>query len=174
MVKETLGQVVELIGSARARNYAGPKSTIIVSGDAAIGRIELKWISISERPAAIALLGFNSAGQPWINVGNRSEWHQNRTERRNTWQAELRHGEQPKQNNPEPRHSTTNPRWGHVEDVLRLGSGPGTEHCEACSITTNRFSHLRNELLRTDSSADKDWLGSHCHIARTQLFVATR
>src|SRR5205814_7497592 len=64
--ERTFGQTVELDRAvAVARNYAGPKSTVIVCGDAAIGGLNLNGFPFS-KDRGIALLGFNSAGEPWI------------------------------------------------------------------------------------------------------------
>src|SRR5881396_1181312 len=64
--ERTLMQTVELDRAvAVARRYAGPKSTIIVCGDAAIGGLSLNG-SPFRKDSGIALLGFNAAGQPWI------------------------------------------------------------------------------------------------------------
>src|SRR5213595_855483 len=64
--ERTLTQTIELDRAVGvARSYGGPKSTIIVCGDAAIGGMSLNGFPF-RKDSGIALLGFNSAGQPWI------------------------------------------------------------------------------------------------------------
>src|SRR5438105_6319175 len=64
--ERTLAQTVELDRAvALARRYAGEKSTIVICGDVAIGGLNLNGFPF-RKDSGIALLGFNSAGQPWI------------------------------------------------------------------------------------------------------------
>src|SRR6188474_470332 len=64
--ERTLTQTIELDRAISvARSYGGPKSTIIVCGDAAIGGMSLNGFPF-RKDSGIALMGFNSAGQPWI------------------------------------------------------------------------------------------------------------
>src|SRR5205809_4164191 len=64
--ERTLTQTLELDRAVSvARSYGGTKSTIIVCGDAAIGGMSLNGFPF-RKDSGIALLGFNSAGQPWI------------------------------------------------------------------------------------------------------------
>src|SRR5438874_8256034 len=64
--ERTFRQTIELDRAvAVARNYAGPKSTIIACGDVAIGGLSLNGFPFRQ-DSGIALLGFNAAGQPWI------------------------------------------------------------------------------------------------------------
>src|SRR5260370_10339678 len=64
--EKTLAQTLELDRAvAVARRYAGQKSTIIVCGDVAIGGMNLNGFPFRQ-DSGIALLGLNSAGQPWI------------------------------------------------------------------------------------------------------------
>src|SRR5439155_1540125 len=64
--ERTLMQTVELDRAvAVARRYAGQKSTIIICGDVAVGGMTLNGFPF-RHDNRIALLGLNSAGQPWI------------------------------------------------------------------------------------------------------------
>src|SRR5207249_11905982 len=64
--ERTLSQTVELDRAVGiARTYGGPKSTIIECGDVAMGGLSLNGFPF-RKDSGIALLGFNSAGQPWI------------------------------------------------------------------------------------------------------------
>jgi len=50
---------------ATARRYAGPKSTVLVCGDVGIGGLSMNGAPF-HKDSGIALLGLNSAGQPWL------------------------------------------------------------------------------------------------------------
>src|SRR5436190_21107649 len=64
--ERTLSETVELDRAVSvARRYAGRRSTIVVCGDAAIGGLSLNGFPF-RKDSGIALLGLNSAGQPWI------------------------------------------------------------------------------------------------------------
>jgi alkaline phosphatase len=140
--ERTLGQTIELDRAVSvARNYAGPKSTIIVCGDVAIGGMNLNGFPFRQ-DSGIALLGLNSAGQPWI-----------------TW-ATGPHGttfygaeniptkapnEQPKER-LEPAALHTKSALPTVSDVIVFGSGPGTEALEGVVDSTIVFKVLQGEL----------------------------
>ena len=140
--ERTLGQTIELDRAVSvARNYAGPKSTIIVCGDVAIGGMNLNGFPFRQ-DSGIALLGLNSAGQPWI-----------------TW-ASGPHGttsygaaniptktpnEQPKER-LEPAALHTKSALPTVNDVIVFGSGPGTEALEGVVDSTIVFKVLQGEL----------------------------
>src|SRR5205085_917316 len=64
--ERTLSETAELDRAvATARRYAGRRSTILVCGDVAAGGMSLNGFPF-HRDSGIALLGLNSAGQPWI------------------------------------------------------------------------------------------------------------
>src|SRR5260370_2463394 len=66
--ERTLNQTVELDRAVGiARSYGGSRSTIVVCGDVAIGGLSLNGFPF-RKDSGIALLGFNSAGQPWITL----------------------------------------------------------------------------------------------------------
>jgi alkaline phosphatase len=140
--ERTLGQTIELDHAVTvARNYAGARSTIIVCGDVAIGGMNLNGFPFRQ-DSGIALLGLNSAGQPWI-----------------TW-ATGPHGtksygvanipskapnEQPEEH-LEPAALHTKSALPTVDDVVAFGSGPGTEALEGVVDGTIVFKILRGEL----------------------------
>src|SRR5438094_1195265 len=64
--ERTLSQTVELDRAVGiARSYGGPRSTIIVCGDGAIGGISLNGYPC-RKDRGIAVIGFHSAGQRWV------------------------------------------------------------------------------------------------------------
>jgi alkaline phosphatase len=140
--ERTLGQTIELDHAVSvARNYAGSRSTIVVCGDVAVGGMNLNGFPFRQ-DSGIALLGLNSAGQPWI-----------------TW-ATGPHGttsygaanipskapnEQPKEH-LEPAALHTKSALPTVDDVVAFGSGPGTEALQGVVDSTIVFKILRGEL----------------------------
>src|SRR5437763_2414275 len=64
--ERTLSQTVELDRAVGiARSYGGEESTIVGCGDVAIGGLDVDGCPF-RKESGIALLGFHSAGQPWI------------------------------------------------------------------------------------------------------------
>ncbi len=144
--ERTFGQTVELDRAvAVARNYAGPKSTIIVCGDAAIGGLNLNGFPFS-KDSGIALLGFNSAGEPWIT------WATGPNGTRSYGAAKIpgtlngNRGEQPEAEQREPASFYTKSALGTVDDVVAFGSGPGTEALQGVIDSTIVFKILRDQL----------------------------
>src|SRR5437773_3676393 len=67
--ERTFSETIELDRAlAVARRYAGSKSTILACGDVGIGGLSLNGFPF-RRDSGIALLGLNSAGQPWLTWG---------------------------------------------------------------------------------------------------------
>jgi alkaline phosphatase len=144
--ERTLGQMVELDRAvAVARNYAGPKSTIIVSGDAAIGGLSLNGFPF-RKDSGIALLGFNSAGQPWITWATGPNGTKSYGAAKIPGKLNGDNGEQTEAEQPEPAAFYTKSALGTVEDVVAFGSGPGTEALQGVLDNTTVFNILRNEL----------------------------
>ena len=142
--ERTLSQTVELDRAVGiARSYGGPKSTIIVCGDLAMGGLSLNGFPF-RKDSGIALLGFNSAGQPWITWatgphGTKSygpakiPGNQDKSEPQETEQ-------------PEPAAFYTKSALVTVEDVVAFGSGPGTDALQGVMDSTAVFEILRDEL----------------------------
>jgi alkaline phosphatase len=142
--ERTLSQTVELDRAVGvARSYGGPKSTIIVCGDLAMGGLSLNGFPF-RRDSGIALLGFNSAGQPWITWatgphGTKSygpgkiPGNQDKSETQETEQ-------------PEPAAFYAKSALVTVEDVVAFGSGPGTDALQGVLDSTAVFEILRDEL----------------------------
>src|SRR6266705_6869332 len=144
--ERTFGQTVELDRAvAVARNYAGPKSTIIVCGDAAIGGLNLNGFPFS-KDSGIALLGFNSAGEPWIT------WATGPTGTRSYGAAKIpgklngNESDQPKAEQLEPAAVYTKAALCTVEDVIAFGSGPGTDVLRGVLDNTRIFEIIRDNL----------------------------
>ncbi len=141
--ERTLIETAELDRAvAVARNYSGKGSTIVVCGDAGVGGMNLSGFPF-RRDSGIAIIGLNSAGQPWI-----------------TWatgpNGELSYGaaklpsepsvEQSKMEQLEPSAFHTSPALPTVDDVIAFGSGPGTEALQGSLENTMIFQLLADQL----------------------------
>ena len=142
--ERTLSQTVELDRAVGiARSYGGQKSTIIVCGDVAIGGLNLNGFPF-RKDSGIALLGFNSAGQPWITWATGPHGTKSygpakipgKEDRSETQEAEQ----------PEPAAFYTKSALVTVEDVVAFGSGPGTDALQGVIDSTAVFRALRDEL----------------------------
>jgi alkaline phosphatase len=140
--ERTLGETVELDRAvATARRYAGQKSTIIVCGDVAIGGMHMNGFPF-RKDSGIALLGLNSAGEPWI-----------------TWATGPNglkfYGAAKVPGNPnveikaeplEPAAFYAKSALNTVDDVVAFGSGPGTSALAGSVENTTIFKIVRDEL----------------------------
>src|SRR6266516_1218698 len=141
--ERTLSQTVELDRAVGiARSYGGPKSTIIVCGDLAMGGLSLNGFPF-RKDSGIALLGFNSAGQPWITwaTGPHGSKSYGPAKIPDKDAAETQQSEQ-----PEPATFYTKSALVTVEDVVAFGSGPGTDALQGVVESTTVFEILRDEL----------------------------
>jgi alkaline phosphatase len=140
--ERTLVQTLELDRAvALARRYAGQKSTIIVCGDVAIGGMNLNGFPFRQ-DSGIALLGLNSAGQPWIT------WATGPHGTRSYGAANVPNNKQnePPAENLEPAALFTKSALPTVDDVVVFGSGPGTDVLQGVVDSTAVFKVLRGEL----------------------------
>ena len=142
--ERTFSQTVELDRAVGiARSYGGPKSTIVVCGDVAIGGLSLNGFPF-RKDSGIALLGFNSAGQPWITWATGPHGTKSygpakipgKEDRNDTQNVEQ----------PEPAAFYTKSALVTVEDVVAFGSGPGTDALQGVIDSTAVFEILRDEL----------------------------
>jgi len=138
----TLGQTAELDHAvAVARSYAGARSTIIVCGDVAIGGMNLNGFPFRE-DRGIALLGLNSAGQPWVTWATGPHGT-------NIYGATNIPNKQPSEQPEErlePAALYTKSALPTVDDIVVFGSGPGTQALQGVIDSTMVFKILRGEL----------------------------
>ncbi len=141
--ERTLNQTVELDRAVGiARSYGGQRSTIVVCGDVAIGGLSLNGFPF-RKDSGIALLGFNSAGQPWIT------WATGPHGSKSYGPAKIPGkdaAETPQSEEPEPAAFYTKSALVTVEDVVAFGSGPGTNALQGVVENTVVFKTLRDEL----------------------------
>jgi alkaline phosphatase len=132
---------------ATARRYAGPKSTIMACGDVGIGGLSLNGFPF-RRDSGIALLGLNSAGQPWLTwatgpngIASYGTVKGAKTESGVEGQAQTSRPEY-----LEPAAVSTKAALNTVEDVAAFGAGPGTEALQGVLENTVVFRIIRDKL----------------------------
>ena len=144
--ERTLGQTVELDRAVGvARSYGGEKSTIVVCGDVAIGGLNLNGFPF-RKDSGIALLGFNSAGQPWITWATGPNGDKSYGAAKIPGKQDENPNKQPQAEQPEPAAFYTKSALVTVEDVVAFGNGPGTDALAGVVESTKVFEILRNEL----------------------------
>jgi alkaline phosphatase len=144
--ERTLSETVELDRAvAVARRYAGQRSTIVVCGDAAIGGLSLNGFPF-RKDSGIALLGLNSAGQPWITWATGPNGTRSYGAAKIPGKLNGNGSDQPKAEQLEPAAFYAKSALGTVDDVIAFGSGPGTEDLQGTVDNTIVFKILRDEL----------------------------
>ena len=142
--ERTLSQTVELDRAVGiARSYGGARSTIIVCGDVAIGGLNLNGFPF-RKDSGIGLLGFNSAGQPWITWATGPHGTKSYGPAKIPGKEETSGNQEGEQ--PEPAAFYTKSALVTVEDVVAFGSGPGTDALQGVIDSTAVFRALRDEL----------------------------
>ncbi len=144
--ERTFRQTIELDRAvAVARNYAGPKSTIIACGDVAIGGLSLNGFPFRQ-DSGIALLGFNAAGQPWITWATGPNGTKSYGAAKIPGNLNGNGNEQPDVEPREPAAVYTKAALCTVEDVIAFGSGPGTDVLCGVLDNTRIFEIIRDNL----------------------------
>src|SRR5437667_3935489 len=144
--ERTLTQTLELDRAVGvARSYGGPKSTILVCGDAAIGGMSLNGFPF-RKDSGSALLGFNSAGQPWITWATGPHGTKSYGAAKIPGKEEENPSKQPQTEQPEPAAFYSKSALVTVEDVVAFGNGPGTDTLQGVLQSTAVFNILRGEL----------------------------
>jgi alkaline phosphatase len=140
----TFGQTAELDRAAAvARSYSGAGSTIIVCGDVAIGGLSLNGFPF-RKDSGLALLGLNSAGQPWITWATGPKGTRSYGAAKTPGETAI---SQPiADQDSEPAAFYTQWALETVESVVALGDGPGTEMLHGSIDNTRIFEIIRDEL----------------------------
>src|SRR5881409_731260 len=135
--ERTLSQTVELDRAVGiARSYGGPRSTIIVCGDVAIGGLSLNGFPF-RKDSGIALLGFNSAGQPWITWATGPNGDKSYGAAKIPGKQDENPSKQSQTEQSEPAAFYTKSALVTVEDVIAFGNGPGTDALAGVVESTN-------------------------------------
>jgi alkaline phosphatase len=147
--ERTLAETVELDRAlATARRYAGHKATIIVCGDVGIGGLSLNGFPF-RRDSGIALLGLNSAGEPWMTWSTGPNGSKSYGAAKVSVNSESGGREQSDISGPEylePAAFYAKSALNTVDDVIALGTGPGTETLQGVVESTIIFRIIRDEL----------------------------
>jgi alkaline phosphatase len=141
--ERTLSETVELDHAVfTARRYAGSKATIIGCGDVAIGGMNLNGAPF-RKDSGIAVIGLNSAGQPWIT------WAAGPNGIQSYGAAKVpsqRPNEQAETQPAEPGAFYSKTALPTVDDVVAFGSGQGAEALKGSIDHTAIFRILRDQL----------------------------
>jgi alkaline phosphatase len=129
---------------ATARRYAGPKSMILACGDVGIGGLSLNGFPF-RKDSGIALLGLNSAGQPWLTWAtgpNGIATYGNVPQKVDPGKED----QSPKPAHVEPASVQTKSALNTVDDVAAFGTGPGTDALQGLLDNTAVFRIIRDKL----------------------------
>ena len=144
--ERTFSQTIELDRAvAVARNFAGPKSTIIVCGDVAIGGLSLNGFPFRQ-DSGIALLGLNAGGQPWITWATGPNGTKSYGAAKVPGNPNGNGNEQTDVEQREPAAVYSKAALDTVEDVIAFGSGPGTDDLRGVLDNTVIFEIIRDHL----------------------------
>jgi hypothetical protein len=129
---------------AVARRYAGATSTILVCGDVAVGGLSLNG-SPFRQDRGIAVLGLNSAGDPWFS------WASGPNGGRSYGAAKLAARQSPSASPApeipqEPAAFYAPAALDTVDDVVAFGTGPGSDGLHG-SIDNTAISKMIRDLL---------------------------
>jgi alkaline phosphatase len=145
--ERTLRETVEMDRAvSTAQRYAGARSTIVVCGDVGIGGLHLNGFPF-RKDNGIALLGLNSSGEPWMTwaSGPKGITPYGATKMAGSLEVK-RDPAAPVELQLEPAAFYSKSALCTVEDVIALGSGPGTESLQGSLESTSVFKILRNGL----------------------------
>jgi alkaline phosphatase len=145
--EKTLTETAELDRAlSTTQRYAGPRSTIIVCGDVAIGGLHANGFPF-RKDSGIALLGFNPSGEPWLT------WATGPKGCQSYGATKLPEKETPNDQNStkgkqqsEPAAFYSKSALTTAEDVIAFGAGPGSETLRGTIDNTQIFGALRDEL----------------------------
>ena len=145
--EHTLAEMVEFDRAvAIARRYAGPKSTVVVCGDVAVGGLNLNGYPFRQ-DRGIAILGLNSAGEPWLS------WASGPSGGKSYGAAKLAAPPSAPDATATPAAVLQEPAAFYapaalntVDDVVAFGSGPGAEVLHGSVDSTAIFQLIRDLL----------------------------
>jgi alkaline phosphatase len=145
--EHTLAQTAELDRAVSvALRYAGENSTVVVCGNVAVGGLHLNG-SPFRTDRGIAVLGLNSAGDPWLS------WATGPNGAKSYGTAKLNAQSSPSPSETLPPEPSQEPAAFYapaaletVEDVIAFGNGPGTSAINGSIENTAIFKILRDQL----------------------------
>ena len=144
--EKTLQETAELDRAvATAQRYAGPKSTVVVCGDTAIGGLHLNGFPF-RKDSGIAVLGLNPSGEPWMTWATGPNGTQSYGTGKLPEQRTPENPEAAKKEEAEPAAFYTKSALATVEDVIALGIGQGSERLQGTIDNTEIFQIIRDNL----------------------------
>jgi alkaline phosphatase len=144
--EKTLSETAELDRAvATAQRYAGPKSTIIVCGDTAVGGLHANGFPF-RKDSGIAVLGLNPSGEPWITWATGPNGTESYGAGKLPEQRAPENPEAAKKEQTEPAAFYTKSALETVEDVIAYGSGEGSEVLQGTVDNTQIFQLMRDQL----------------------------
>ena len=144
--ERTLAETVELDRAlATAGRYAGARSTILVTGDVAIGGLTMNGHPY-RNDSGVALLGLNSGGQPWLTWATGPNGL--RANARASVPANNESAEQSSLSldQTEPAALYADTALNTIDDVVVFGTGQGTERLRGVADNTLIFQLIRDKL----------------------------
>ena len=144
--EKTLAETAELDRAvATAQRYAGPKSTIVVCGDTAVGGLHANGFPF-RKDSGIAVLGLNPSGEPWMTWATGPNGMQSYGAGKVPETKILEGPEAPKKEQTEPAAFYAKSALETVEDVVAFGVGQGSEELHGTIDNTRVFQLMRDEL----------------------------
>jgi alkaline phosphatase len=144
--EHTLAETAELDRAvAVAQRYAGENSTIVVCGNVAVGGLHLNG-SPFRTDRGIAVLGLNSAGDPWLSWASGPEGAKSYGTAKLTPQPSVSPESVPREPPQEPAAFYAPAALETVEDVVAFGAGPGTNALHGSIENTAIFRIIRDLL----------------------------
>ena len=144
--EHTLSETAELDRAvAVALRYAGENSTIIVAGNVALGGLHLNG-SPFRTDRGLALLGLNSAGDPWFSWASGPNGAKSYGTAKLNSQASPSPGSTPLEPPQEPAAFYAPAALETVEDVVVFGTGPGTDVIHGSMDNVAIFKIIRDLL----------------------------
>ncbi|MFZ1218712.1 MAG: alkaline phosphatase [Chthoniobacterales bacterium] len=144
--EHTLAETVEFDRAvAVARRYGGAKSAIFVCGDVAIGGLSLNGYPF-RKDRGIAVLGLNSAGEPWFSWATGPKGSKSYGAARLAATNPSPTGSVSPEVLQEPAAFYAPLALDTVDDVVAFGIGPGTERLQGSKDNTAIFTIIRDLL----------------------------
>jgi alkaline phosphatase len=141
-----LGEIVELDRAvAVARKYVGRQSTVIVTGDSAVGGLSLNGYPF-RKDSGIALLGLNSSGDPWFTWATGPNGAKNYGASRLATATPIATEGEEARSPQEPAAFYAQPALNTADAVLATGTGLRTDGLHGFIDNTAIFEILRDCL----------------------------
>jgi alkaline phosphatase len=146
--ERTLAETVELDRAlAVAQRYTGGKAAILVCGDVALGGLSLNGYPF-RKDRGIAVLGLNSAGDPWFSwaTGSSGERYYGTARLAASQEPRPPGSVSPQEQPQEPVAFYAPVPLNTVDDMIAFASGPGAEDLHGSMLNTALFDIIRSNF----------------------------